>query len=179
MNTSYAMFLHGNSINFSNPTDMVDDDYFMKILQSDESWEVAKKKYPSLINSGYPPNEIHGMYHTHLDLVVTGARASDFVLDLTWDAIIDRIKDGQVIMTSGTFPEANLSGHAFCIIGFGSRGGETYLLLADPWGNYRTAYTNYNGYCVPMSRSDFDRIVKPTRDLKWGHVPIWQKRMAA
>lgn len=179
MNTSYAMFLHGNNIHFSNPTDLSDDDYFMKLLQSDESWEVAKKKYPSLIASGYPPNEIHGMYHTHLDLVVVGRRVSDFIPDLTWDAVIDRIKDGEVIMTSGAFPEAGLTGHAFCIIGIGSRGAETYLLLADPWGNYHSAYTDYNGYCVTMERADFDRIVKPGRDHKWGHVPIWHGGSAA
>lgn len=171
MPTSRAMFYHGNGIAFVNNSDLQDDDYFMQLLSSDQAFEVAEKKYASLIAQGFPPYEIHGMYHSYLDRKVTGKRRSDFRLDLTWWEVVERVREGEVIMTSGQFLDAGLEGHAFCIIGL-QLNHAVQLLLADPWGDYRSGYSAHAGYAVPMSRDDFIGHVKPRPSKKWGHIII-------
>ena len=170
MPTARAMFYHGNNIAFVNDSDLIDDDYFMSLLRSKEAYEFAKKKYPNLMESGYQPNEIHGMYGSFLDLKVVGKRQSDFKTDLTWNKIIEIIKKGQVIMTSGKFPDAGIYGHAFCIIGLINGALGPALVLADPWGDFRTNYKSKKGYAVTMTEEQFKIHVKPLQELKWGHV---------
>jgi hypothetical protein len=167
MPTSRAMFYCGNGIAFVNESDLQDDDYFMKILSSDEAFAFAHKKYPDLLADGYPPYEIHGLYHSYLDHKVVGHRVSDFRLDLTWGEIIERVLDGEVIMTSGAFP--GLEGHAFCIIG-AQLNHNIRLILADPWGDYHSSYRDSTGYGIYMDEDDFTSYVKPYTSRKWGHV---------
>jgi hypothetical protein len=174
MPTSYVMFLRGNGIDYRNNTDMADDDYFMETFNHPQSWSIAKQKYRNLVIAGYPPNEIHGMYHTYLDYKIIGRRVSDFVTDLTFDDFIDRIRLGRVIMTSGAFVQAGLSGHAFCVMGIEAKppSGPIKLILADPWGDYKKDYRSTHGYGVLMSKADFTEHVKPSKKYKWGHVII-------
>ena len=182
MPTSRVMFYLGNGIEYENPSDLADDDYFMKLLRSDEAWKFAKKKYPSLISAGFAPNEIHGMYHSYLDYEVVGRRTSDFRDDLTFDDYLDRIRgkvadhigSREILMTSGYFPAAGFNGHAFCIIGaIIPVSGDPSLILADPYGDYRNLYKRGSGYAVVMSKIDFLQHVKPAgSEKKWGHVII-------
>jgi len=169
MPTSRVMFYLGNNIIFKNPSDLEDDEFFMKVLSSDDAEIMARSKYPSLALNGIPAYEIHGMYHSYLDSYVVGCRVSDFKTDLTFDDFIDRIKAGECIMTSGRFPEAGIDGHAFVVVGMLETAIETCLILADPWGDYRTEYKNHQGYGVTMSKADFSKHVKPGSQ-KWGHV---------
>ena len=171
MPTARAMFYCGNGIAFDNPSDMQDDDYFMSVLQRDESLKLAKQKYPALIAAGYPPYMIHGMYHSYLDLQVVGRRTSDFVTDLTFDDYVDRIRAGQVIMTSGSFP--GIEGHAFCVMGLEAKPcNGIKLVIADPWGDFHTDYKSQRGYAVLMTRAEFKEHVKPGQKHKWGHIII-------
>jgi len=170
MPTARAMFYHGNNIAFNNPSKLSDDDYFMSLLRSKEAYDFAKKKYPTLMDAGYQPNEIHGMYSSFLDLKVVGKRVSDFLTDLTYKDIINRMEKGEVIMTSGKFPEAGLIGHAFCIIGYINGAIGPALILADPWGDFRNNYRSKKGYSVLMTEYEFKIHVKPLQELKWGHV---------
>ena len=170
MPTARAMFYHGNKIKFDNPSNMADDDYFMSLLRSREAYEFAKKKYPVLMDSGYLPNEIHGMYSSFLDLKVVGKRVSDFLTNITFKNIVERMENGEVIMTSGKFPDANLVGHAFCIIGYVDGAIGPALILADPWGDFRNNYKTKKGYSILMTEYEFKLYVKPLQELKWGHV---------
>jgi hypothetical protein len=171
MPTARVMFYIGNKIKYNNPSKYQDDDFFMSLLLSDAAKEFAQKKYPNLVNAGYAPNEIHGMYNSWLDEIVTGKRVSDFKLDLTFDDYIDRIKTGQVIMTSGQF--GNFSGHAVVIIGVVHPTKTPLLVLADPYGDYRETYLKGSGYAVTMTKEDFIDHVKPVGKFsKWGHVII-------
>ncbi len=171
MPTARVMFYRGNGFKYINPSGLADDDYFMSLLRTPEAWYYAKKKYPDIVKAGFPPNEIHGMYHSWVDTQVIGRRVSDFETDLTWDDYIDRIIGGQVIMTSGAFD--GLDGHAFVVIGYSSSDDGPCVLLADPWGDYRTGYEDHKGYAIPMTRAGFIKHVKPCGSLKkWGHVVI-------
>jgi hypothetical protein len=165
------MFYRGNGIKYTNPSEYADDDYFMHSLRTPEARYYAKRKYPNIVKAGYPPNEIHGMYHSWLDSLVVGRRVSDFRTDLTWDNYLDRILAGQVIMTSGRF--GSLDGHAVVMIGVVSSSLGPCLVLADPWGDYRTGYKERGGYAINMSREDFEACIKPLdSNGKWGHVLI-------
>jgi hypothetical protein len=167
MTTARAMFYIGNGIEFLNPSQLQDDDYFTQLMNESAAWKLAARKYPNLITAGYEPREIHGMYHSFLDELVTKERRSDFSTRLTWNDYVERMKAGEVIMTSGSFPD--IEGHAFCVIGID----ESRLILADPWGDYTTGYKSHRGYGVRMSREDFEKHVKPTGSItKWGHVKI-------
>lgn len=170
MPTARAMFYRGNNIPFNNPSELQDDDYFMSLLRSREAYDFAKNKYPKLTKVGYQPNEIHGMYSSYLDLKVVGKRVSDFLTDITFNDILKRVEKGEVIMTSGSFLNAGLTGHAFCIIGMINGAFGPALLLADPWGDFRKDYRSKRGYSVLMTEDEFKYHVKPLQELKWGHV---------
>ena len=171
MPTARVMFYRGNGIKYVNPSEYADDDYLMHSLRTPEAWYFAKHKYHAIVEAGYPPNEIHGMYHSWLDPLVVGRRVSDFRTDLSWDDYLDRILAGNVIMTSGRF--GTLDGHAVVMIGVVSSSLGPCLVLADPWGDYRTDYKERGGYAINMSREDFESCIKPTDSKKkWGHVLI-------
>lgn len=165
MPTAYGTFLDGNKIKYSNPSGLPSDDFFMSLLRSDAAKHLRDKKYPHL--SKYPPNEIHGMYHYFLEPLICGGKISDFRTDLTYDKIIEILDKGQIIMTSGSFP--SIPGHAFCFIGYDDNG---FLRLSDPYGDYRTGYSDKNGYDVKMNPTDFEKYVKPGPVNKWGRVLI-------
>jgi hypothetical protein len=172
MPTARVMFYRGNGVVFDNPSDYQDDDYFFSKMQSDEAQFVAEEKYPELTEAGFPPQEIHGMYHTYLDPEVVGERVSDFETNLMYADFVELIQLGQIVMTSGSFPEAGIPGHAFCVIGLiGPVRGPFELIIADPWGDYKSNYESRHGYGVVMPREDFERHVKPGKK-KWGHVLI-------
>lgn len=173
MPTGYAMFLRGNKKAYKNPSNLPDDAYFAKLLVAKEAWEFAKEKYPWLIDAGYAPNQIHGMYGSYLSPIVCGRRVSDFRTDLTFEDYISRIMDLQVIMTSGSFP--GIDGHAFDMIGLRSSEGRFTLSSADPYGNPHTGYKDVRGYDIPFTKEYFIEHVKPNdkmQEKKWGHVII-------
>lgn len=163
MPTSYVMFLRGNSIEYGNSSGLADDDYFMKLLSTENAKNFCLEKYPW--SKGIPPNEIHGMYGSYLSFFVTGKRASDFNTHLNFENYLELMEQGKVIMTSGAFP--GLSGHAFCVIGIH----HDDLVLADPWGDYHSGYKDHSGYGIRMSKTEFINHVKPIKEeKKWGHI---------
>ena len=163
MPTSYVMFLRGNNIMYGNSSGLADDDYFMKLLSTENAEKFCLQKYRW--SKGIPPCEIHGMYGSYLSFFVTGKRASDFNTHLTFENYVELIEQGKVVMTSGSFP--GLSGHAFCVIGIHHND----LVLADPWGDFHSEYTDHSGYGTRMSKKDFTNHVKPVGEAKkWGHL---------
>ncbi len=163
MPTSYVMFLRGNNIPFGNSSELQDDDYFMKILSTDNAKRFCLKKYPW--SGGIEPAEVHGIYGSYLSFFVCGRRVSDFNIHLTFDNYLELLEQGKVIMTSGAFP--GLAGHAFCVIGI--HGDD--LILADPWGDFHSGYTDHSGYGVRMNKEEFIKHVKPVdEEKKWGHT---------
>ena len=167
MSTSYVMFLRGNNIMYGNSSGLADDDYFMKLLSTENAKSFCIKKYPW--SKGIPPCEIHGMYGSYLSFFVTGKRASNFNTHLTFENYIELIEQGKVVMTSGSFP--GLEGHAFCVIGI--HGDD--LVLADPWGNFHSGYTDHTGYGIRMTKKEFIKHVKPVgENCKWAHIE-WQQ----
>lgn len=159
MPTARVMFYIANRVSYVNPSLAPDDDYFMRVLNTDLAREVSDEKYPHLVE--YPPNEIHGMYHTFLDWIACGKRVSDFVDDLTFEDYVSHVKSGNAIMTSCATPQ--FPGHARVATGYDSSKKE--LIFADP----------FYGYEYPMNEEDFNRWVKPLNSKKkWGHVPIFK-----
>lgn len=164
MPTSRVMFYLGNGFAIHNDSDYSNDDYFMFLLNTNKAKEYCYKKY-KWSKGKYPPNQVHGMYNSYLDELVIGERVSDFKTNLTFKDYQNMIEDGEVIMTSGSFP--GLDGHAFCIIGMDNDN----LLLADPWGDFRNNYRSKKGYKVKMNEDQFINHVKPTgKKKKWGHT---------
>lgn len=174
MPTARAMFYVGNKIPFEVPDGEGADDYFMRLLRSQEAWEFCRKKYPWTTHrndstgrplSDVPPNEVHGMYGSWLDERVTGCRRTNFVTDLSYERTLELVDSGRVIMTSGRFP--NTSGHAVCIVGSMCDG---VLLLADPHGDYRSGYRSEDGYLVPFSAVEFRARLSGNNTGKWAHL---------
>jgi len=174
MPTARVMFYLGNKLKFTKSPTEPDDEAFTKLLLTPKAVAFRDSKYPWARE--YPPNEIHGMYPSYLDPLVLGKRRSDFAQDLGFDDVVDRIKRGQVIMTSGRFQGQTgiINGHAVCLVGFdGQR-----LLLADPYGDFRTKYATKNGYLVSMTRNEYETHIKPLGPQngmslkKWGHIPL-------
>ena len=170
MPTARAMFYKANKIQINTPLNEMDDAWLTSLMITPEAVDFAKTKYPDL--KGYPPNEIHGMYGSYLDQIVCGRRISNFVDNLTFMDIQDRMISGQAVMTSGAFEgiKGPIDGHAFCFAGIDDNGN---LLLADPYGDFRTKYQDARGYMVPMSIGEFNQYVKPIGSgKKWGHILI-------
>jgi len=163
MNTTRVMLYKALGIEYMKSTKYSDDDYFYRLLDSNQAKEFRDKRFPTM--KDVHPTQIHGMYKW-LDVMVIGRRITDFQTDLTWDDFVHQVKIGHPVMTSGKFP--NLDGHAFLVCGF--KNGE--LQLADPWGDYRLGYKGNRGtrgYDVRMNREDFEKYVKPGQS-KWGHI---------
>jgi hypothetical protein len=172
MPTARVMFYKGNRIAYTNPSHLPDDAYLTSVLIAPEALALATKKYPELVAAGFPPNQIHGMYHSYLDPLICGRRTSDFRTDLSFDDYVDLIKAGRVVMTSGAFQgrKGPINGHAFVLVGIDADGS---LLMADPYGIFHTNYDSDQGYLVPMTRDEFVAHVKPVGALhKYGHVPL-------
>ena len=165
MNTSRVMFYRAAGIQHTHMSGQVDDDYFYELLNTDRAKEFARNKYPWL--KDYPPNEIHGMYGTYLDKLVTGRRWTDFFNDLTWDDFVNQIAIGKPVMTSGRFP--GITGHAFVFVGYDINTNE--LIAADPYGDPHTDYKSDKGYGIRYTKEYFEEHVKPGR-LKWAHIII-------
>jgi len=163
MNTSRVMFYKAANIAYVHESGTPDDDYFYSLLDSDRAKAFRDSKYPNL--SDYHPTEIHGMYGSFLDPLVTGKRISDFHTDLTWDDFINQIALCKPVMTSGKFP--GLLGHAFVFIGYDDKTDE--LIAADPWGDPHTGYKSVHGYGIRYNREYFNEHVKPGAN-KWGHL---------
>lgn len=182
MPTSYQMFLIGNRIPYQNRSvelfgeQLKDDDYFMALLNTKEAREYAYKKYSWAYNSvnpslSIPPNQLHGMYGTYLSSFICNSKASDFLTSFTFEDYVSYIKNGKVLMTSGSFPKAKIIGHAFCIIGYNEE--KNCLYLSDPFGNFLTNYKDTNGYKIEMTKEDFIKHIKPcNEEKKWAHIPL-------
>jgi hypothetical protein len=183
MPTSYSVFLEGNNIPFENRSliefgkQYANDDYFMMLLNTKEAKDYCYRNYPFAYNATHPdwslpPNQIHGMYSSYLAPLICGEKVSSFMTTLTFESYVDYVvRLGKVIMTSGSFPEAKIDGHAFCVIGYSEV--TNNLILSDPYGNFMTNYKDPYGYHIEMSREEFIAHVKPCKELKkWGHVPI-------
>ncbi len=170
MPTARVMFYKGNGFVINNPTDMADDDYITSLLNTEEAKEFCLKKYPW--SKGIPPREVHGMYNSYVDEKVIGKRVSDFKTDMTYSDFVNLIVfKKQVIMTSGVFTSAGIFGHAYCIIGFNHEMDE--LIIADPWGDYRTLFKDERGYGILMSYGDFIRHNRVPNEMnKWGHIVV-------
>lgn len=165
MNTSRVMFYIAAGIEYNNPSNLSDDDYFFSMLNTSDAKQFALKKYPNL--SDYPPQEIHGMM-IYLDRIVTGKRRTDFKTNLTWWDFVQEIKNGRPVMTSGKFPSIN--GHAFVFVGYDEDTDE--LIAVDPWGNPHLNYKGskgQKGYGIRYNREYFNKHVKPG-EYKWGHI---------
>ena len=170
MPTSRVMFYTGNKIKYmSDPTgEWADDDYFIDTLLTIEGKQFCKDNYKTNV----PPNQVHAMYSGYLDKIVCGKVVSKFRQDLFFDDIVQYMKAGKVIMTSGQFQGQTslIPGHAFCFVGLDDN---ECLLMADPYGNWHTNYSDPKGYLVPMSKKEFLEHCKPLgSDVKWGHVPL-------
>lgn len=175
MASTRAMFYRANKIIYTNPSDLSDDDYFASLLETQEAKDFCYVKYPWAYNKNRPeksinPMEVHGMYHSWLDIKVTGKRQSDFITNLTFDDYTNSILNkGIAIMTSGTFGE--ISGHAVLIMGYDTNTNE--LIIADPWGDYKSMYKNTRGYGIRMNCDEFNNHIKPSESFqKWGHITI-------
>jgi len=168
MPTARVMWYIANDIGFESPQNMQPEDHFMELLNSPEAVAFCRQKYPW--SDGIPPNEVHGMYGAWLDERVTGKRRSDFVTSLHWSDYYKYLDNGHAIMTAGAFPTTH--GHAVVFIGF--QPGADVDYIADPWGDFRLDYADRHGYAIPMTESEFDRIITqfPGTSGKCGHVPI-------
>ena len=163
MNTSRVMFYLAAKIPYTQKAGIADDDFFYELLNSDKAKDFAKAKYPWL--EDLPPVEIHGMYGSYLDKLVTGKRRTDFYTDLTWDDFVNQIAMGNPVMTSGRFK--GIAGHAFVFVGYDYNTKE--LIAADPYGDPHTDYQSDKGYGIRYTKDYFEEHVKPG-PLHWGHI---------
>jgi len=178
-NTSRVMFYKGNNIAYKrDPTGRwADDDYFMEVLRnSPEAREWAIKKFGNWGKAFKELNELNEIYPEFFDTFMCGRVVSEFKKSYSYEDFVSLMMKGGVAMTSGKFPYINSKGkeiyldHVFCIIGLDDA---ENLLLADPFGDYKTKYTSPKGYTVTMPKRDFMQYVKePNEKLKWGHFPL-------
>jgi len=177
MPTSRVMFYIAAGIKWDNPTDLPDDAYFASLLITNEAINFAYMKYPWAFKDGkgvIPPNEIHGMYGSYLDELVTGKRRTDFELSLLWKDFVYQVNVlKRPVMTSGRYP--GIGGHATVFVGYDTKTKE--LRNVDPYGNPHLAYkgdAGAKGYDIRYNKEYFNEHIKRS-DLKWGHVLFEEK----
>ena len=177
-NTSRVMFYLGNGRSYQTDPSKIwsDDDYFMTLLLSPAAREWAKKRYGGWALTFKPLNQLNEIYPEWLDIQVCGSQVSFFTDTATWDQFVAVVTQGGVIQTSGKFPYKNKAGnreiidHSVAVVGID---GFKNLLLADPFGDYRTEYADPSGYLIPMNKDQFHEMIKaPNRVSKWAHVDL-------
>ena len=158
MPTARAMFYIANNIEFKNDSKYPADEYFMRLLRTKDAYIFAQNKYPELAKLGYPPNMIHGMYHSYLDHIVCGKQVSDFHMEYDFDTMV-RAVETQAVMTSVTFPQYGIKGHAIVFTDVI----DGKLFASDPFGNPHFGYRGENGkkgYAVEWDREYYDKYCK-------------------
>lgn len=153
------------------------DNHCMELLNTAEAIAFASGKYHSLIELGYAPNEIHGMFHSWLEPRILGRGVSDFLYadpsipgtGLTYDDFARIIASGHSLWTSGWYEgqHGRIAGHANGFFGLTDGG---VLVNVDPYGSPHTKYRDDDGYGVLYPRGFFNLHIKGVGARKNAHV---------
>lgn len=132
--------------------------------------------------SRYAPNEWHPLLATGANMLLRKCRllapyetAVVFGENRSLADFTAAIDAGGAAVASGLFETqaGRVIGHVVSLVGYkkDSTGKLSSFIIDDPWGDYRTKYTNTNGNDIEMPIADFMQIMKPCNaDHKFGHI---------
>ena len=154
--TSFINALNCCNIEFYYPDDMQPEDYFMQLMNTEDSWERLYEIYGRNVGAN-PWN-----FSEILVEVCNEVLVKDQVCEIKY-ATIEQIKEHldnkDVLTTSGAFTR---SGHFVCVVGYEAiRGKIKNFIIDDPYGNYHKQYKDFNGDNIKMPIKDFMSIIKP------------------
>lgn len=185
--TSAIMAMKQAGITYEVLPDMQDEDYLTMILETDEAYELQANSYAWSVGA-YRPQEVHGILQWGINQLA-GKTVDRFKTNTSIEEIIFFLIKGHGIMLSGTFdlPNGKELHHIVSLAGFkssqpGVTASETSssidvssisdMIIDDPYGDFRTGYSNFHGNNVSLSISEFNSIFKKQGDLhsKWAHM---------
>lgn len=190
--TSGVMFLLSNGINYLNPTNAVDDDYFMSIMRSREAYEKMEILAPWAIKNKsfvisnwadqkqldarywYPPSEVWACLEWGINHL-----AARTVCKIRWNAsyrdLIWELVQGRTVLTGGKW---TAGGHFNLTVGLVTDQENikiiktpdeielekiTALIVDDPYGNYLTGYSDHRGNSVEIPTEKYLDVVAAYR----------------
>lgn len=132
-----------------------------------------------------PPNELHTILSSGTNLWMGKKRGE--ITRLRWDLSLREMLfefiNHRPIVVSGVFGKLH---HIVCAVGFDTTQTNIFkiekpeeidvdkvvsVIIEDPYGDYRTAYTDKNGKDVRMPASDFSLFINVQgQPQKWGHL---------
>jgi hypothetical protein len=145
--TSTIMFWLGNKIPFTSPSDFTysqPEDNVTEACLTENAWKRCYELSPWIkdYNIKNPtkliyPYENPYLYPDYIDPLFCSKTISKFIINCTYNMVLDYLNKGKIVLTTAKFPEAGIKGHTFCIIGYKD---EKTLYLGDPYGNYHNLF---------------------------------------
>lgn len=143
------------------------EDVLTELCLTEKYWLMMDNINPKYRDQGYRPNEIHAclcaatneLFNKNIDI---------FSTEVAISKIKSNLDDGGGVVLSGKFklPNGDILNHIVSLAGYGDKG----YLIDDPYGNFRTNYTDRRGNDIFITNDEFFTIFKGSEDYKWAHL---------
>lgn len=177
--TSMIMALKQAGVILHFPPDMQPEDYLTAFLTTPEAYRKMKELAPWFFSQEtgkalHPPNEVHVMLEWAVNTLLQ-RKADRFSEKVPVETIVEHLKNGGGVVLTGEFRLIKKKlGHIVSLAGFITDDSEkiTDYIIDDPYGNFRTDYTDHRGNDTIMSQDEFTTTFKPVGNekIKWAHL---------
>lgn len=137
------------------------EDYFMKLMMTEKSWNRLYSKYGRGV--GANPWNFSDILVDVCNEELVGSPVCE-IKNVTAKQIVDHLEEGNVCTTSGAFTK---SGHFVCIVGceLDKVKNVVRFIIDDPFGDYHTKYKDWNGDNIDFPIGDFHSLIWPRGKL--------------
>lgn len=143
------------------------EDILTELLLKPKYWDMMDKLSPSYKKDGYRPNEIHDCLCAATNEII-GKTVDYFSTNTLVLRIKNHLEDGGGVVLSGKFKlsTGKILNHIVSLAGYSDDG----FLIDDPYGNFRTDYSDHHGNDIFITNDEFFTIFKGTETSKWAHL---------
>jgi hypothetical protein len=176
--TSMIMALKQAGVRLPFPPDIQPEDFLTQYLRSETSlkkmeliapWALDKKTGKAMI----PPYEIHRMMEWAINNLLD-RKLVTFSTQIPLTSIISQIDNRKGVVLSGLFPlKGKEIHHMVSLAGYMKhQGAISYLIIDDPYGDYKTSYRSHRGNNIPVPLEEALQIFKPANSPheKWAYL---------
>jgi Peptidase_C39 like family len=176
--TSMIMALKQAGVRLPFPEKYQPEDYLSLFLQSDQVKEKMKELAPWALDPKtgkqlYPPQEVHVVMEWAVNTLLN-KQVVIFSTKTPFQKIINHIDNRKGVVLSGRFPLNNTTiDHMISLAGYMKHQGSiSYILIDDPYGDYKTSYRSHRGNNIPLPIEEAQTILKPVglKDRNWAYL---------
>ncbi|MBF9018630.1 MULTISPECIES: C39 family peptidase [unclassified Oceanispirochaeta] len=176
--TSMIMALKQAGVRLPFPGRYQPEDYLTLFLQSDQAKDKMKDLAPWALDPKsekqlYPPQEVHIVMEWAVNTLLN-KEIVKFSTETPLQQIINHIDNRKGVVLSGRFPLNNTTiDHMVSLAGYMKHQNSiSYLLIDDPYGDYKTSYRSHRGNNIPIAFNEAKQVLKPVKNnqKKWAYL---------